>query len=176
MKLTDIKINPKNPRIIKDDRFKELVKSIEQFPKMMKYRPIITNSMNMILGGNMRFKALQELKYKEIPDEWVRRADDLTEDEKRRFIIADNVGFGEHDWDVLANEWNVDELEEWGLDIPEFYDGLDNEDIEEINEFNEFVNFQIACSNLEQLEQLQTKLNTSAKKLSFDEFLIKAGL
>ena len=117
MKLTDIKINPKNPRIIKDDRFKELVKSIEQFPKMMKLRPIVIDSMNMILGGNMRFKALQELKYKEVPDEWIKRADELTEDEKRRFIIADNVGFGDHDWDVLANEWDIEELGEWGLDI-----------------------------------------------------------
>jgi hypothetical protein len=116
MKITDIKPNPNNPRVIKDDKFKKLVKSIEEFPKMMKLRPMIVNGDMVVLGGNMRLKALKELGYKEIPDEWVRRADELTEDETRRFIIADNIGFGEHDWEMLQNEWNVEELGEWGLD------------------------------------------------------------
>ena len=87
---------------------------------MMALRPIVVNNDNVVLGGNMRLKALKEIGYKEIPDEWVKRADDLTEDEARRFIIADNVGFGEHDWEMLANEWDVEELGEWGLDIPDF--------------------------------------------------------
>ena len=120
MRLSEIHSNPDNPRIIKDDKFKKLVKSISEFPKMMELRPIIIDSDSMILGGNMRFKALQELKYKDIPDNWVKRADELTEAEKRRFIIEDNVGFGEWDWDTLANEWNAEELAEWGLDIPDF--------------------------------------------------------
>ena len=118
MKLSNIKANPSNPRVIKDDRFQKLVKSISEFPKMMELRPMVINDDNVVLGGNMRLKALKELKYKEIPDSWVKRAEELTEDEQKRFIIADNVGFGEHDWDMLANEWNVEELADWGLDIP----------------------------------------------------------
>lgn len=104
MKLSEIHINPDNPRLIKDDRFKKLVKSIEEFPKMMELRPIIVDADGMILGGNMRFKVLQELKYKDIPNDWVKRADRLTDEEKRRFIIEDNVPFGEWEWGILANE------------------------------------------------------------------------
>ncbi len=98
MKLSDIKSNPNNPRVIKDDKFRKLVKSIEEFPKMMVLRPMIINNDNIVLGGNMRLKALKELGYKDIPEDWVKRADDLTEEEARRFIIADNVGFGEHNY------------------------------------------------------------------------------
>lgn len=126
MKLSDIKANPNNPRVIKDDKFKKLVKSIHEFPKMMALRPMVINADNIVLGGNMRLKALKELGYKEIPDEWVRRADELTDDEQRRFIIADNVGFGEHDWDMLANEWSVEELSDWGLDIPDWSECCSN--------------------------------------------------
>jgi len=122
MKLTEIHSNPGNPRLIKDDRFKKLVKSISEFPKMMELRPIVVDSDGLILGGNMRFKALQELKYKDIPDNWVKRADELTEAEKREFIIKDNVGFGENDWDILAS-WDQDKLTEWGIDIPNILPG-----------------------------------------------------
>ena len=118
MKLSEIKANPNNPRIINDDKFNKLKKSIEDFPKMMDLRPIVVDVHNMVLGGNMRLKALEDLGYKEIPDKWVKRADDLTEDEKKEFIIKDNVGFGEWEWEMLANEWNVDDLTNWGLDIP----------------------------------------------------------
>jgi len=118
MKLSEIHINPLNPRLIKDDRFKKLVKSISEFPKMMELRPIIIDSDMQILGGNMRFKALKELKYKDVPDEWVKRADELTDEEKQRFIIEDNVGFGEFDWEMLANEWDADLLADWGLELP----------------------------------------------------------
>ena len=116
LKLSEITPNPDNPRLIKDAKFAKLVKSIKEFPKMMELRPLVINKDNVILGGNMRFKALKELKYTDIPKEWVKRAEDLTEDETRRFIIADNIGFGEHDWDILANEWDAKELEDWGLD------------------------------------------------------------
>ena len=128
MKLSEIKQNPNNPRTIKNDKFEKLVKSIQEFPKMMELRPIVINSDNIVLGGNMRLKALKQLGYKEIPDSWVKRAEDLTEEEARRFIIADNVGFGEHDWEMLKTEWDIDELSEWGLDIPEFE--LETETIE----------------------------------------------
>ena len=120
MKLSAIKPNPNNPRVIKDEKFQKLVNSIKEFPKMMELRPMVINSDSIVLGGNMRLKALKELGYKEVPDEWVKSADELTEDEQRRFIIADNVGFGEHDWSMLANEWDVEELADWGLDIPNF--------------------------------------------------------
>ena len=120
MKLSEIKVNKSNPRIIKDDKFKKLIKSLEDFPKMMEFRPIVVNDDGMILGGNMRYRALLDLGYKEIPDNWVKKASDLTDDEKRRFIIVDNLSFGEHDWDALANEWDSEELEEWGLDVPDF--------------------------------------------------------
>ena len=126
MKISEIKSNPNNPRVIKDERFKKLVKSIEEFPKMMELRPMVVNADNIVLGGNMRLKALKELGYTDIPDEWVNRADELTEDETRRFIIADNVGFGEHDWEMLANEWDTQELEDWGLE------GFPFEDVTEL--------------------------------------------
>jgi ParB-like chromosome segregation protein Spo0J len=106
MKISEIKINPNNPRVIRDERFEKLKKSIEEFPKMMKLRPMVVNQDNVVLGGNMRLKALKELGYKEIPDDWVKRADELTEDEQRRFIIVDNVGFGDNDWEMLHAEFN----------------------------------------------------------------------
>ena len=120
MKISEIKINPSNPRFIKDEKFAKLVKSIKEFPKMMELRPIIIDDENIILGGNMRYRALKELKYKEIPDNWVKRASELTDEEKRRFIIEDNVSFGEWDFDILANEWNQNDLIDWGLELPVF--------------------------------------------------------
>ena len=119
MKLSDIKANPDNPRIIKDDKFRKLVNSIKEFPKMMALRPLVINEENVVLGGNMRLKALKEIGYKEIPDEWIKRAADLTPDEQNRFIIADNVAFGEHDWDLLRQNWDVAQLDEWGMDTEE---------------------------------------------------------
>lgn len=118
--ISKIKPNPSNPRIIKDDRFEKLVKSIKDFPKMMELRPIIVDSNNMILGGNMRLKALNYLSYKKIPKSWIKQASDLTEKEKEQFIIKDNVGFGDWDWGELANAWDSEKLEEWGLDLPDF--------------------------------------------------------
>ena len=175
MKLTEIKSNPNNPRVIKDHKFEKLKKSISEFPKMMELRPMVINEDNIVLGGNMRLKALKDLGYKEVPEEWVKRASDLTEEETRRFIIADNLGFGEHDWEMLANEWDTEELEDWGLEgFP--FESEDIQDIEEIEDFNESVNFIIKCDSIEQLEQLQTKLNTSTAKLKYEDFILKAGL
>jgi DNA modification methylase len=117
VKLNEIKNNPNNPRILKDDKFKKLVKSIQDFPKMLEIRPIVVNSDMIVLGGNMRLKACKEAGLKEVS---IIFADDLTEEEQRQFIIKDNVGFGEWDWEQLANEWDADKLEDWGLDIPNF--------------------------------------------------------
>jgi hypothetical protein len=115
VKLSEIKSNPNNPRIIKDDKFGKLVKSIKEFPKMLEIRPIVVNADMIVLGGNMRLKACKEAGLKEVP---VIFADDLTEDEQKQFIIKDNVGFGEWDWDMIANEWDADQIQEWGLDLP----------------------------------------------------------
>ena len=120
MKITELKKNPNNPRIIKDDKFQKLVKSIQDFPQMMELRPIIINEQNIVLGGNMRLAALKELNYKEIPKEWVKKASDLTPEQQNEFIIKDNVGFGVWDWDIIANEWDSEQLEEWGLEIGGF--------------------------------------------------------
>jgi hypothetical protein len=124
VKLSNIKPNPNNPRLIKDDKFNKLVQSIKDFPEMMEKRPIVcvTDVDGKIypLGGNMRYKALKEIGYKDIPDSWVTMADDWTEEKRREFVIKDNVGFGEWDWEQLGNEWDAEELEAWGLDVPDF--------------------------------------------------------
>ena len=119
VKISEVKPNPKNPRIIKDGKFQKLVKSIQEFPDMLNKRPLIVftdvDGKYCVLGGNMRLKALNELKFKEIP---VIIADEWTEEQKHEFLIKDNVGFGEWDWDSLANEWDVEKLDDWGLDLP----------------------------------------------------------
>jgi DNA modification methylase len=113
--ITEVKPNGTNPRIIKDAKFKQLVQSIQEFPEMLELRPIIVNSDMVILGGNMRYKACMDAGIKEIP---IMIADSLDEAKQKEFIVKDNVGFGEWDWDVLANEWDVEELAHWGLDLP----------------------------------------------------------
>jgi hypothetical protein len=115
--------NKSNPRIIRDSKFVKLVQSIKDFPEMLEIRPIVVDEKNIILGGNMRFKACIEAGLKEV---FIIKAKDLTEEQKQEFIVKDNVGFGEWDWDILANEWDTDKLQDWGLDLPI--------DIEEIKE------------------------------------------
>lgn len=130
MKLSKIKPNPDNPRIIKDSNFEKLCNSIKEFPKMMSLRPIVVDNSNMVLGGNMRLKALQHLGFKEIPDDWVKCADELTEQEQRRFIIADNVSGGEWNTEDLAADWDKVELEEWGLEIADEVAAMQIKEIE----------------------------------------------
>ena len=115
--LESIRRNPDNPRQISEERLAKLMKSVEEFPAMMALRPIVVDSTGLILGGNMRYEALKRLKMLDIPDEWVKVADELSDDEKKRFIIEDNVAFGEWDWDALANDWDDIELGEWGVDV-----------------------------------------------------------
>lgn len=112
--ISKIKPNPSNPRIIKDEKFNKLVKSIQDFPEMLELRPIVVDSDMVVLGGNMRLKACIAAGLSEVP---VIVASELTEEQKQEFIIKDNVGFGEWDWDVLANEWETADLNEWGLDL-----------------------------------------------------------
>ena len=171
VKISAVKSNPNNPRIIKDDKFKKLVASIKEFPQMLNIRPIVVNDEMIVLGGNMRLKACIEAGLKEVA---IIKASDLTPEQQNEFTIKDNVGFGEWDWSELANSWDDEKLVEWGLDLPIFDTSIN--DIKEVDEFNESVNFTIKCDSLEQLEQLQTKLNTSSQKIGYDDFLIKAGL
>ena len=131
MKLKDIKPNPNNPRVLRDDKFQKLKQSITEFPKMLSLRPMVIDENNVVLGGNMRLRALQELGFTDVEEAWVKRSSDLTEQEKKRFIIADNIAFGEWDWDTLANDWEVVDLEAWGLDIPQFENEPSGEDLTE---------------------------------------------
>lgn len=137
LKLTQLKANPTNPRIIKDDKFKKLVESLRSFPEMMEKRPMVcvtdVDGKMFPLGGNMRLRAIQELGMKEVPDTWVTLADDWTEEKRKEFTIKDNASFGEWNWDDLANEWDAVQLEDWGVNIPSFaaepdYSILDDED------------------------------------------------
>ena len=123
--LSEIKSNPNNPRIIKDDKFHKLVESIKTFPRMLEIRPIVVNKDMIVLGGNMRLKACKEAGIKKVH---VIFADDLTEEQQREFIIKDNVGFGEWDWAMLANEWDYKELDDWGLTLPNFDDDNNKND------------------------------------------------
>ena len=134
VKLTNVKPNPNNPRVIRDDKFAKLKQSIIDFPEMLEKRPLVcyTEGKNyIVLGGNMRLKALSDIGAKEIP---IILADEWTEEQRAQFLIKDNVGFGEWDWNTLANEWDADKLEAWGLNLPEFanpvdYSILDGEDL-----------------------------------------------
>jgi len=115
--IRQIRPNPDNPRYIKDDKFKKLVKSIEEFPQMLELRPIVVNKDMVVLGGNMRLKACEAAGLKEVP---IIFAENLTPEQEREFIIKDNSSFGEWDWDLIANEWDVDQLQDWGMDIGGF--------------------------------------------------------
>ena len=125
VKLSEIKRNPDNPRLIKDNKYKKLVTSIIEFPEMLEIRPIVVNDDMVVLGGNMRLKACQEAKLREVP---IIKASKLTAEQQREFIVKDNVGFGEWDWDMVANEWDSKQLQDWGLNMPVFQDNLSNTD------------------------------------------------
>lgn len=137
VKISSIKPNQDNPRIIKDDKFQKLVNSLKSFPEMATVRPIVVNKDMVVLGGNMRLKAMQEAGWKDVPVEIV----DWPEEKQKEFIIKDNVGFGEWDWEIIANEWDAVKLGEWGLDIINWAAGVDennmtDEDIDTQEEFD----------------------------------------
>tara|TARA_R100001443_G_scaffold54685_1_gene66105 strand:- start:902 stop:1498 length:597 start_codon:yes stop_codon:yes gene_type:complete len=138
VKITQVKGNPNNPRIIKNDKFKKLVKSIQEFPEMLKLRPIVVDENMIVLGGNMRLKASKDAGLKEV---WIEIAEGLTDEQKKEFIVKDNVGFGEWEWDILANEWDSIQLAEWGLDVWKNIDDIDELDADQewvgMPEFNQ---------------------------------------
>jgi ParB-like chromosome segregation protein Spo0J len=158
VKINEVKPNPKNPRLIKDDNFKKLVNSIQEFPDMINKRPLIvftdTDGKYVVLGGNMRLKALKELNYKEVP---IILADEWTEEQKAEFLIKDNVGFGEWDWDSLANEWDTERLDEWGLDLPIIMDEPSYEDLIG-EEKNKPATMKITFTSPEQLQKAEIEI------------------
>lgn len=153
VKINEIKTNPNNPRLIKGNKFEKLVRSIKDFPEMLKLRPIVVNKEMMVLGGNMRLKACIEAGLKEV---WIAKAWELTPEQEKQFIVKDNVGFGEWDWDMLANVYNNNELIEWGLDVPKLQ--LD-EDIEDLsNKIKDSYRVEVECDNEDEQEKLYNKL------------------
>jgi len=130
VKINKIFANPVNPRTIKENKFKKLVNSIKEFPEMLKLRPIVVNSEMGILGGNMRYKACEQLGLKEV---WIIKAENLTEKQMQQFVIKDNVGFGEWDWDILANSWDTKELKDWGIDVWQPEEVIDYSILDEID-------------------------------------------
>jgi hypothetical protein len=153
VKTTDIHANENNPRILKDDKFKKLVQSIKDFPEMLEIRPIVVNNEMIVLGGNMRLKAIQEIGLKEIP---IIKAENLTEEQEREFLIKDNVGFGEWDWDALANDWNPEELDLWGLEVPKIIDSVEPDDLSDKIESS--FRIEIICKDEQSQEQAYIKL------------------
>jgi ParB-like chromosome segregation protein Spo0J len=154
VKLSEVKLNPNNPRIIKDDKFKKLVQSIKDFPEMLNIRPIVVNQDMIILGGNMRYKACKEAGLKEIPI----IVTDLTEAQQREFLIKDNTSGGEWDWEVLANEWNSEELEAWGLDLPAFDINNESEQKDLSSTIENLYRIEIICKDEEHQENTYNKL------------------
>ncbi|CAB4152119.1 ParB/Sulfiredoxin [uncultured Caudovirales phage] len=145
--ITKIKSNPNNPRVIKDEKFKKLVQSIKEFPKMLSIRPIVVNEEMIVLGGNMRLKACIEAGLKNVP---VIKITNMTIEEQNEFIIKDNVGFGEWNWDNLANEWDSQTLSDWGLDVWVNNDIELNDFFEENNDEEKKEKFQIVLDYSEE--------------------------
>lgn len=145
--------NPDNPRVVKDYKFKKLVRSIIEFPQMLELRPIVVNEDFVVLGGNMRLKACIEAQIKDVP---VLVADTLTKKQQQQFIIKDNSNFGEWDWDMLANTWDVDELKEWGLDVPKWS--------EDISVFDEDISFDLEGENDDKSHIKKIVLNLDVEK------------
>lgn len=158
VKINEVKPNPKNPRIIKDGKFQKLVKSIQEFPDMLNKRPLVVftdvDNKYVVLGGNMRLKACKEIGLKEIP---IIVADEWTEEQKNEFLIKDNVGFGEWDWDSLANEWDVEKLDDWGLDLPII---MDEPSLDELigEEKNKPASMKITFKTVEQLQEAENDI------------------
>ena len=174
--LSDLKLNKSNPRNITQANLDKLKDSIENFKKMLDIRPIIVDEKMIVLGGNMRVQALRALDYKEIPESWVKVVTGLTAKQKQEFIIKDNVSFGRWDFDILANEFDCNDLDEWGFDDFDFNpEPITLDDIDEVKEISEGVKFSIECDDEDQLDELKEKLGTEKKKMSYDDFIDKLG-
>ena len=162
VKISKVKGNPNNPRIIKNDKFIKLVKSIQEFPEMLKLRPIVVDEDMIVLGGNMRLKASKEAGLKEV---WIEIAEGLTEEQKKEFIVKDNVGFGEWEWDMLANEWDSVQLNEFGLDVWQNEDDEQNNDVNDISDnISEEYRVEIELNSEREQEQVFNELTKKGYK------------
>jgi ParB-like chromosome segregation protein Spo0J len=161
-KLTEIRNNPENPRYIRDEKFAKLVKSLKDFPEMIGARPLVVNQRMEALGGNMRLKAMIEAGWTECPVVQV----DWSEEKQREFIIKDNVGFGEWDWDMIANEWDAEEVEGWGLDIPVFEDFSDKNQELDVNGFEDemIIKLKYSEDDYEQVREQLSKISATPEQ------------
>lgn len=171
VKLSAINLNPNNPRRISTPDMERLTKSVEGFKKMLKYRPIVYDRDRVIIGGNMRFLALKKLGYKEVPEEWLRCADDFTDEERRQFIITDNGQFGQWDFDLLANGWDDLPLADWGVPLPEDWLGDDTtrKQCSVASPDDEAVIWSIVCPK-EKMENLRTRLAEVANRINQTDY------
>ena len=183
VKIHEVRENSRNPRVLKDKNFKKLVKSVKEFPKMLELRPIVVDEDMVVLGGNMRLKACMEAKMTEIP---IIRANELTKEEQKQFVVKDNAHFGEWDFDVLANEFDYDFLVENNIDLPKVFDALE-EELDILNEtFNldseeekeQFSSFVIVCNSEKQDDAIRDFFNlgvkTKSKRGKYESNLIDA--
>jgi len=180
LKINEIKPNPNNPRLIKNDKFKKLVKSIQEFPEMLKLRPIVVDEDMMVLGGNMRLKASKDAGLKEV---WIEIAEGLTEEQKKEFIVKDNVGFGDWEWDMLANEWDSVQLAEWGLDVWENEDDkepeaglIEDDEIPEVKESKvkrgdiwKLGEHRVMCGDSTNIEDVENLMNGEKADMVFTD-------
>lgn len=192
--LNGLKLNDSNPRIIRDAKFEKLLKSILTLPKMLTLRPVVANSAMVVLGGNMRMRALQEIakmteqeltqKLKaygreDLIDLWLRwhdkpeveyvSAEELTDEEQQQFIIKDNVGYGEWDWDMLANEWDTEELSDWGVDVwvapsVDIDDLFKDTDIADKKKVNDIIKVEIPATQKDSIEAIKNAIEEACKE------------
>ena len=155
-----IKLSPTNPRIIKDDKFNKLVKSIKEFPQMLEIRPIVVDDEGFVLGGNMRYKACKEAGLKEV---YIIRANDLTEEQKKEFVIKDNASFGDWDWEILQNDWNLELIGDWGVDVFELPRELDYSLLDADDDYDSDFKLQ------EKMDNFKRALCIPFDKTSYDE-------
>ena len=171
--------NKDNPRIIKDVKFEKLVNSIKEFPDMLEKRPIVVDENMVVLGGNMRLKACRAAGLTEI---WIDIAEGWTEEQKKEFIVKDNVGFGEWDWDILANEWDIKQLDDWGMDLPPMFDDSEPEAIEDdytepenlrvdvvLGDLIEIGEHRLLCGDSTDIEQVAKLMNGEKANMVFTD-------
>jgi len=168
VKITEVKVNPNNPRLIKDDKFKKLVRSIKDFPEMLNIRPIVVNSDMIVLGGNMRLKACKEAGLKEVP---IIIADNLTEEQQREFLIKDNTSGGEWDWEMIANEWDAEQLGDWGLDFwqPDEDNWNDSENFKDLDELEGYLNKETGILKLSFLQEQYKEVIKKLDKIQAEQ-------
>jgi hypothetical protein len=156
--IAEIKSNPNNPRVIKDEKFAKLVQSIKEFPQMLEKRPLVcftdTDGKLVVLGGNMRLKAAKELGLKELP---ILLADDWTAEQRAEFLIKDNVGFGEWNWDELQSDWDVEQLADWGLDVPQQFQ-VEMEETDLSDKIKSEFKIEVVCKDEQEQQETYNKL------------------